>query len=153
MSSDGTGRIEALWVKRMADGPMDPVESMDLVADRGIVGNADQGGWRQVTFLSRERWDKVEADLGTEVDPILRRANVLVSGIELAETRGQYLAIGDTRLEIRGETRPCRLMDEQHDGLKDALDADWGGGAFAYVHTSGSINLGDAVRLLEPTDA
>ncbi|MFT5223108.1 MAG: MOSC domain-containing protein YiiM [Glaciecola sp.] len=145
------GRVENLWVKRFAGGPMDPVEHLELVATQGIIGNADQGGWRQVTVISRERWNQAEADLGAAIDPELRRANMLVTGLDLADTRGQVLEIGDVRLEIRGETRPCRLMDEQHDGLKDALDAEWGGGAFAYVHTGGTIHVGDEIRLVAPS--
>lgn len=153
MAAAATGRVEQLWIKRFASGPMDPVDSMELIAGEGIVGNADQGGWRQVTLISRERWEKVDADLGLVVDPALRRANVLVSGLELADSRGQFLTIGEVRLEIRGETRPCRLMEESQAGLKDALDADWGGGAFAYVHGGGTIRRGDAITLADPDPA
>ncbi len=142
------GRIEKLWVKRFDGGPMDPVEQMDLVAGQGIVGNTDQGGWRQVTVISAERWARVQAELDADVDPALRRANVLVSGLDLMNTHGQTLAIGEgAELEIRGETRPCRQMDEAHAGLQDALDADWGGGAFAYIRVGGTIRVGDPVDL------
>jgi hypothetical protein len=48
-------RLERIWIKRMKLGPMDPAERATLVAGRGIVGNANQGGKRQVTIVSRER--------------------------------------------------------------------------------------------------
>ena len=48
------GKLEAIWIKRMKRGPMDPVEAADLVAGSGIAGNANQGGRRQVTILERE---------------------------------------------------------------------------------------------------
>ena len=48
-------------------------------------------------------------------------------------------------LRVGGENRPCRLMDQFHDGLQAALDADWGGGVHARVLTDGVIRVGDPV--------
>ena len=125
---------------------MSPRESAELVA-KGLVGNAEQGGRRPITVLSAERWHRAEADLGTELDPELRRANLLVSGVDLVGARGKVLQVGVARLKIGRECTPCRLMDDQHPGLKAALDADWGGGAYATVLTPGPIHVGDPVTL------
>jgi len=141
--------IKALWKKPLHGDVMKPVESLNLVTDDGIEGNADQGGWRQVTVISEERWAKAQAALGAEVDPIVRRANVMVSGLDLADSRGKILTLGDCQVEIRGETRPCNLMDEQHHGLRQALDADWGGGAFGVILNSGTIHVGDGATWAE----
>ena len=92
---------------------MDPVETAELVEGAGIAGNANQGGRRQVTLLSRERWAEVEKELGVELAPGTRRANLLVSGLELEETIDRVVRIGGCRLRILGETRPCDLMDRR----------------------------------------
>lgn len=139
------GRIERIWIKRMKRGPMDPAERATLVAGRGIRGNANQGGKRQVTILSRERWQTVVDGLGADVPPIARRANLLVSGVDLEHTRGRILRIGSVRIRVFGETRPCERMDEAYDGLRAALDPHWGGGAFGEVLDNGEIAVGDAV--------
>lgn len=52
----GEGRLEAIWIKRAKRGPMDPAPRARLVAGRGIAGNANQGGRRQVTVIARETW-------------------------------------------------------------------------------------------------
>jgi MOSC domain-containing protein YiiM len=145
-------RLERIWIKRFHRGPMDPVDRATLVANRGLTGNANQGGKRQVTIITRERWDAICAGLGADVEPGLRRANLLVSGIDLERTHGRVLRIGACRIRIFGETRPCERMDEAHQGLRAALDPHWGGGAFGEVLDAGEIAIGDVVTW-EVTDS
>jgi MOSC domain-containing protein YiiM len=126
---------------------MDDVTSAELVVGTGIAGNADRGGRRQITVMSAERWHQAEVELGTDLDPDLRRANLLVTGVDLVASRGKVLTVGDTRLAIGRECKPCRLMDDQHPGLMAALKAEWGGGAYATVLDGGTIHVGDDVTL------
>lgn len=140
------GRLEAIWIKRVRRGVMDPAARATLVAGRGLAGNANQGGRRQVTILERERWDACMHALGGSLPTSARRANLVVAGIGLARTRGRVLRVGACRLRILGETKPCERMDEALPGLKALLWVEWGGGAFAEVLDDAEIAVGDAVR-------
>ena len=122
---------------------MDPAERARAVAGRGLVGNANQRGRRQVTLLSRESWTRLTTHLGP--DPIVRRANLLLSDIDLAQSRHKVLRIGNIRVRILGETRPCERMDEAVPGLRQALSGPWGGGAFGEILDDGELSVGDAV--------
>jgi MOSC domain-containing protein YiiM len=148
-STMNAGKLEAIWLKRARRGPMDPKDHATLQANRGLVGNTDQGGKRQVTIIEKEVWAERTAQAGVTLDPVTRRANLMVSGIALANTRGRVLQIGQTRLRIYGETKPCERMDEAHNGLRATLYEDWGGGAFAEVLDDGEIAVGDPVRWMD----
>lgn len=140
------GRLEAIWIKRGRGGPMDPAARAELVAGRGLRDNANQGGKRQVTIIEQERWAEVMGELGATMGPETRRANLMVSGLSLEQTRGQVLRIGGCRVRIYGETRPCNQMEESLPGLQEALSPHWRGGAYGEVLDDGEIAVGDPVH-------
>jgi MOSC domain-containing protein YiiM len=137
--------LRAIWIKRAKRGPMDPAVAARLVAGRGLVGNANQGGRRQVTLLSKEHWEEVTRHLPSP-SPVVRRANLLIEGIDLRGSRGKVLRIGRGRIRILGETRPCEQMDEACPGLREALSVAWGGGAFGETLNDADIRVGDGVN-------
>lgn len=139
------GTLQRIWIKRAKLGPMDPVDAARLRTNRGLVGNANQGGRRQVTIIEAERWAEHIAAIGTAIDPSRRRANLLVQDCALADSRGKVLRIGSVRLQIAGETKPCHQMDEVQQGLQAVMRPNWGGGAFAIVLDDGEIAVGDSV--------
>jgi len=145
------GKLEAIWLKRVRRGPMDAVTSAELIAARGLTGNANLGGRRQVTLIELEVWQELMRSLGADLPTSTRRANLVVSGVPLRDTRGRELRIGETVLRIRGETKPCEQMEEALPGLRALMYPDWRGGAFAEVVAGGTVRVGDVVewRLVE----
>ena len=106
---------------------------------------------RQVSVLRREDWELACATLGVNLHWTLRRANLLVEGVDLPQRPGTILAIGrDVRLQVTCECDPCKRMDEQHAGLWPALVPDWRGGYLATVIAGGVVRLGDKVEIERP---
>jgi MOSC domain-containing protein YiiM len=124
---------------------MDPVVEATLVAGAGLEGNANRGGRRQVTIISAERWREMMTALGRSLDPSARRANLLISGLDLQDTRDRVIRVGGCRLKVNGETRPCERMDEAADGLRVIMAERWGGGVYTEVLDDGVIRIGDTV--------
>ena len=145
------GRLEAIWIKRAHRGKMDEVTEATAVAGQGLDGNADRSRRRQVTLIEREVWERLMNELDADVPPSSRRANLMVSGVRLAATRGRTLRVGSVRLAIGGETTPCERMDEALPGLRAAMRPDWGGGVFAQVLDDGIITVGDSVAWEDPS--
>ena len=140
-----TGKLEAIWIKRMKRGPMDYVEQAIMQAGQGLVGNANQGGRRQVTILERENWEELMTEVNGTLPPSARRANLLIRGLSLSRSTKRILRIGSCRIRILGETRPCERMEEAWPGLQAAMSRAWTGGAFGEVLDDGEILVGDPV--------
>ena len=150
MSTDiNCGYLRGIWIKRAKRGPMDPAQSADLEMARGIRGNADQKGKRQVTVIELEVWKALMRYLEGSLSPSARRANLMLEGIRLANSRGHILQIGTCQIMVSGETRPCEQMKAELAGLRAAMRPDWRGGAFGEVICDGRTVIGDAVRWLD----
>ena len=126
--------------------PMIEGVQRDVTVEGGVAGDyRGKPGYRQVTVLSREGWDAACTELGQSVPWTIRRANLLIEGLELKESVGRRIRAGNVLLEITAETDPCHRMDEQVPGLKQAMVADWRGGVCCRVLEGGTIAIGDPV--------
>ena len=143
------GQLQKIWIKRMKRGPMDSVESARIVAGLGLVGNANQGGRRQITLIEAEVWRSLMEQFEADLLPSTRRANLLVQNFDLSGSRGRVLRVGDCRIRIFSETKPCERMDEALKGLRDAMYGNWRGGAFGEALNDGEIRCGDDVTWTE----
>ena len=145
MANKGEAQVEAIWLKMERGGAMTGVLDAHLVEGVGIEGNADQGGYRQVTLLDADAWEAATAELEVELDPTGRRANLLIRGVDLAETNGRVLCVAGCQIQIRGEMLPCDLMDTEAQGLKEALTPEWRAGVYGMVIEGGPVTVGDSV--------
>jgi len=142
------GSVEAIFLRPAARLPVRSVDSADAVSARGLDGDHTNGGKRQVTVLSLEAWRDACAELGREVDPSVRRANILVAGVDLTNSIGRPLRVGGVVIDVLGETRPCELMDDDgRVGLDAALRKELRGGVFGSIRVGGPIRVGDLVEL------
>lgn len=143
------GKIEALWLRPAARLPVQSVAQAVAIAGQGLDGDHAGGGKRQITILSREAWDAACRTLGRALDPGTRRANVMVSGIDLPTVIGTTLQLGSVRVEVLGETRPCELMDDGGRlGLQAALRPERRGGVYGRILQGGTLQVGDACTIV-----
>ena len=142
------GKLISIAVKREKRGDMALLEKANISLETGV--NKDtrgKSGARQVTIVSNESWRDTCEELGVDVPWTARRANLLIEGIILKETAGMFLHVGGVVIEIMKETSPCKVMDQGHMGLMNALAPDWRGGVLGQVVVEGSVAIGDEVSL------
>ena len=142
-------RILAIAMRNRPRQPMQLVDSAQISVHSGILGDyrgAQKG--RQVTILSESAWRKACRDVGSELPWTLRRANLLIDGIEFDDGWvGASIRIGSVELVVSAETIPCSRMDEQQPGLTAALAPEWRGGICCDVLQPGHIQIGDQIEL------
>lgn len=111
----------------------------------GIDGDANRRpGKRQVTLLSQIQWQQACQELDVTLPWTVRRSNILVDEVIFcAADVGKIVQIGELVLRICVEIDPCHKMDQQHQGLQDALRPDWRGGVGCKVIQPGQIKIGD----------
>ena len=137
-------------------GPIEVLESVHVSVEAGLAGDfrgavkPGRSAKRQVSLIERADWDAAMAELGVDPHWSVRRANLLVEGLDLPQRPGAMVRIGESVvLEIMVECDPCSRMEEIEPGLKAALTPDWRGGALARVIQGGDIRLGDSIRVEE----
>lgn len=142
------GRVTWLGVRPARGAPMLAKEEVELVAERGIVGDRYQfSGNRQVTLIQAEHLPVIAAFTGGAVAPELVRRNVVVSGVNLLSLQKQRFAIGGAILIGTGACAPCEKMEVAL-GVGGFQAMRGHGGICARVERSGVIRNGDRVRLL-----
>jgi MOSC domain-containing protein YiiM len=142
-------QVKSIAIKSTAKADMQTLESAEITLAKGISGDfrGSQPN-RQVTILSESAWQKVCDSIDADLAWTIRRANLLVDGVEFsAADVGKTVRIGDVELKITRETSPCSRMDQQHQGLTAALTPDWRGGVCCYVISAGTIRIGDPVEI------
>lgn len=155
MTTQDTGQggphaVCALWVRPQSGGPMVDRDTLSLHAFRGIEGDHSLGRRRHVTIVFEDDWNAAAAELGLQVDPVGRRANVLVSGGGGPAWVGRTIRLGTALVEVLGITEPCDVMERAATGLRDALKPDGRAGVWGRVLEDGAVRLGDALTAGRP---
>lgn len=118
------GVVRHLHVCPRAFLPMRAMESITLVAGRGIDGDRYQLGreagfyshkpeeGRQVTLFEIETLEALRRDFGIELTPGEHRRNITVQGVPLNHLVGHRFSVGETILEGTRLSFPCKHLDE-----------------------------------------
>ena len=140
------GKIISLNVSREKGVNKDPVESITLQVDHGIVGDAHAGDWhRQVSLLAEESID-VMRNKGLELDPGAFAENITTSGIELASLPvGSLLESNDVVLEVTQIGKKCHQGCAIFQQVGDCIMPREG--IFAKVIKPGVLRCGDELQV------
>lgn len=142
-----THSIRRLWVRPVEGGPMEPRDELEVEHGVGIVGDHSHGCMRHVTIVFEDDWNAAAQQLGRDVDPAGRRANVLVSGGGGRHYVGQHLRLGPVLIEVKGITEPCPVMEKAAEGMRDALKPDGRAGVWGRVLEGGRVTLSDVLSV------
>lgn len=143
------GKVVGIATRPQKRASMELRDKIEVIENRGITEEFRHTDKRQITVMTREDWDAVCEDLAAEIPWTFRRANFLIEGLPIAGITDRTLAIGPVRIELKGVTHPCALMDSQHKGLTKAIANGDRGGVYGRVLIGGTVSIGDPVRFIE----
>ena len=146
-------KLLAIAYKTVKRGPMNEALCANVTQLSGVEKDVfGRPGKRQVTVLSKIQWQQACHSIEADLPWTTRRANLLVDDLVFSSADvGKHLQIGELRLEITGETDPCKKMEIAHVGLEAALTPDWRGGVTCRVLNDAMIHLGDEITLVNPS--
>jgi MOSC domain-containing protein YiiM len=142
------GYVRWIGVRPARDEAMVDVDSAQLVAGKGVVGDRFKGrpgSTRQMTLIQYEHLSVIASCLGFEsIEPALLRRNIVVSGINLLALKGKRFRIGGALLEYSGLAHPCSKMERLlGEGGYNAMRGH--GGITARVCESGIVSINDVI--------
>ena len=107
MSQAGT--LIAVCISEKKGQQKHPVDSVHLLPNHGIDGDAHAGKWhRQVSLLSQASVDRLQEKISTLLFPGAFAENILCDGLTLCELPvGTHLRIGSTICEITQIGKEC----------------------------------------------
>jgi MOSC domain-containing protein YiiM len=128
-----------------------PVDSVELLENYGIAGDAHAGAWhRQVSLLARESIATLQQS-GLAVDAGDFAENITTAGIDLPSLPiGARLAVGPTLLEITQIGKECHTRCAIFSQAGDCVMPKEG--IFARVLTGGNVSAGDPIRRIDHRD-
>lgn len=125
-----------------------PVESINLIVDHGIEGDAHAGKWhRQVSLLANESIDKMRGK-GIDLDYGVFAENITTEGIEVFSLPvGTELQIGEAILEVTQIGKKCHNGCEIRQIVGDCVMPREG--IFAKVLKGGQVKANDPISIIK----
>ena len=126
-------------------------ETVEVIASKGIIGDRyfkDFNGDReQITLIESENIDYYNKTFNTNFNYLQFRRNIITKGIELNHLVGKNIFVGKIKLKVNDLCRPCKDLQTglgKTNIIKEFLRR---GGLRCEILTSGSINIGDKIKV------
>jgi MOSC domain-containing protein YiiM len=152
------GKLLAIAIARQAKGPMENVQSIEIVKGEGLrgdrygagIGAAQFKGRRkpenEVTLIAREAIEAANDEFSHTIEHLETRRNLLTEGVPLNELVGKTFRVGHS-VVVKGLElcEPCGYLEKRtFVGIRAALKQR--GGLRCCVINGGEIRVGDNVE-------
>ena len=102
---------------------------------------------KQITLIEIESINFYNNKFGTNFEPLNFRRNIVTKNINLNNLIGKEFLVGNIKLKAHDLCRPCKYLQEKlkiDNFVKEFLLK---GGIRCEIMTSGTINLGDIIKI------
>jgi MOSC domain-containing protein YiiM len=148
------GKVEHIHVAPRKAAPVEPVESVNVLAGRGVEGDRKfgehiRGDGKDLTLIPAESLEMLEAEHGIALQPGESRRQVTTRGIDVHELVGRRFTVGTVEAVGIELCEPCSHLEKltQKGVMRGLVHR---AGINADVVSDGRIALGDEVVDLGP---
>lgn len=153
-----TQTVKAIYIAATGGTPMQAVESAELVAGQGIVGDryfSESGTFsaklkdlpdKELTLIESEQIDQFNVTRGFSIKYGAFRRNIVTHGVHLVDLIGHEFTIGETRLRGIRLCEPCAHLAGLL-GPEVLADMVHKAGLRAAILKSGRISKNDVINL------
>tara|TARA_B110001450_G_scaffold212031_1_gene203858 strand:+ start:127 stop:573 length:447 start_codon:yes stop_codon:yes gene_type:complete len=146
-------KVYKIGITKINNQIIDNVESIDVVKDKGIVGDRHfqefNDPYNQLSLIECENIDYYNNKYKLNIPHLDFRRNIVTKGIELNDLIGKKIKIGDVLVEGIDLCRPCKHLSEklnQKNIIKEFLRR---GGLRCRILSSSNININDEIKVLD----
>ena len=146
-------KVYKLGITKINNQIIDNVESIDVVKDKGIVGDRHfqefNDPYNQLSLIESENIDYYNNKYKLNIPHLDFRRNIVTKGIELNDLIGKKIQIGDVLVEGVDLCRPCKHLSEklnQNNIIKEFLRR---GGLRCRILSSSNICINDEIKILD----
>ena len=148
-----SGHVEAINVRETSEAAAVSVQRVRLVAGRGLEGDryyapVGAGSGEALTLIAAEALEAMAAEGGPAVAPADARRNVVTRSVDLDALVGRRFLLGEVECVGRRWCEPCAHLQRltAPGALRGLVHR---GGLRADILRSGTVRLGDGVRLAD----
>tara|TARA_Y100000992_G_C21119607_1_gene421219 strand:+ start:109 stop:546 length:438 start_codon:yes stop_codon:yes gene_type:complete len=142
-------KVLKLGITQNNNKKIDEVNSIDLIANKGIVGDRYfkdfSDPMSQLTLIESENIDDYNRRYNLNIDYLDFRRNIITKDIKLNNYVDKKILIGKVEIEVIDLCRPCRFLQEKlnkNNIIKEFLRK---GGLRCRILSSGTIKVGDLI--------
>ena len=142
-------KVLKLGITQNNNKKIDEVNSIDLIANKGIVGDRYFKDFSdpisQLTLIESENIDDYNRRYNLNIDYLDFRRNIITKDIKLNNYVDKKILIGKVEIEVIDLCRPCRFLQEKlnkNNIIKEFLRK---GGLRCRILSSGTIKVGDLI--------
>ena len=149
------GEVIAIHLAAEKEGEMLPVDTVEAVAGKGLVGDryflgtgtysAEPRPDRHVTLIESEALDALARDYRIELQAGASRRNITTRGVSLNHLVGREFTVGSIRLRGIKLCEPCNHL-EAITGLEVRPGLVHRGGLRCEILDGGEISVGDSIQ-------
>ena len=141
-----------LGITKKNNQKIEDVEKVELLSGRGIVGDRhfyeNNEVKNQITLIESENVDYYNNKFKTNYTYLEFRRNVVTKGIRLNDLVGKKLLIGEIEAKGHDLCRPCKHLEEILKGQDIIKEFYRKGGLRCEILNSGTINVGDEIKII-----